>query len=86
MTTPLIIETDLKEILTQINQRLEKIDDRLGRLETSQAEIRSDLTSVKEDVQELKGSQRSQIWTLIGILSTAVIGTVIRFVLVAMPS
>ncbi|EAZ90381.1 hypothetical protein CY0110_04923 [Crocosphaera chwakensis CCY0110] len=58
------------------------------------------MSTLKEDVKELKGSSKAQIWTavtspalrgqgrhltLIGILGTAVIGTVIRFVITAYP-
>lgn len=85
MTVPLIVETDLKEILTQIDRKLDKLDERIGRLEIGQAEMRADLNTLKEDNKDLKIAQRAQIWTLIGILGTAVIGTVIRYVLISFP-
>lgn len=85
MTVPLIVETDLKEILVQIDRKLDKLDERIGRLEIGQAEMRADLNTLKEDSKDLKIAQRAQIWTLIGILGTAVIGTVIRYVLTALP-
>lgn len=85
MTVPLIVETDLKEILIKIDQKLDKLDERIGRLEIGQAEMRTDLNTLKEDSKDLKIAQRAQIWTLIGILGTAVIGTVIRYVLTALP-
>ena len=47
--------------------------------------IRQTIMTTQEDVKELKGSTQSQIWTLIGILGTAVIGTLIRFVITAYP-
>lgn len=85
MTVPLIVETDLKEILTQIDRKLDRLDERIGRLEVGQAEMRSDLNTLKEDSKDLKIAQRAQIWTLIGILGTAVIGTVIRYLLTSFP-
>jgi chromosome segregation ATPase len=85
MTVPLIVETDLKEILTQIDRKLDKLDERIGRLEIGQAEMRSDLNTLKEDSKDLKIAQRAQIWTLIGILGTAIIGTLIRYVLTSFP-
>jgi chromosome segregation ATPase len=85
MTVPLIVETDLKEILTQIDRKLDKLDERIGRLEIGQAEMRSDLNTLKEDSKDLKVAQRAQIWTLIGILGTAIIGTLIRYVLTSFP-
>lgn len=48
--------------------------------------LKGEVSNSKEDVKEIKGSQKSQIWTLIGILGTAVVGTVIRFVITAIPS
>jgi hypothetical protein len=85
MTVPLIVETDLKEILTQINRKLDKLDERIGRLEIGQAEMRSDLNTLKEDSKDLKIAQRAQIWTLIDILGMAIIGTLIRYVLTSFP-
>jgi hypothetical protein len=43
-----------------------------------------DFNNLKEDIKDIKNSQKAQIWTLIGILITAVEGflvAVARFVL-----
>ena len=78
------IETDLQEILRELkegqkailnkveetNKRVEDIDKRLVRVETR-------LDSTVEDIKEIKGSQKAQIWTLIGVLITAVGGFVV---------
>ena len=96
MSEPITVTTDLSKILDRIdenlndfrketNQKLEKIDERLTKIEVGQARLESDVSTLKEDVKELKGSSKAQIWTLIGILGTAVIGTVIRFVITAYP-
>lgn len=86
MTNPQIT-TDLGRVLGQINQKLDKIDERLNKLEVGQARIEESLNgvkvelgSVKDDIKDLKGFYRNQIWMLIGILGTAVVGIVIRFV------
>lgn len=34
----------------------------------------SNIDTIKEDIREIKGSQKAQIWTLIGILIIAVGG------------
>ena len=83
---PLIVETDLKEVLTEISKQLEKISDRLGRLETGQARIEEKLDSLDKRVEKLEGSQNKQISTLIGIVGTALVGTVIRFVITSLPA
>jgi len=63
------IEQDLKEILGSINQKLDN--------------LQKDVMDIKivQDTKELKGSQKAQIWTLIGILGTALLGTVIRYII-----
>lgn len=43
-----VIQTDIAEVLGQINQKLDRIDDRLGKLEVGQAEIKGDLKAVDE--------------------------------------
>jgi hypothetical protein len=43
------------------------------------ATVKADLTTVKEEVKDLRGSQRAQIWALIGIIFTAVASAVIKF-------
>jgi hypothetical protein len=122
---PLIVETDLKEVLTDISKQLEKMGDRLGRLETGQARIEEKLDSLdkrvekllvsqifragsktknrallhkgfrkpksgarinKDTNEKLEGSQNKQIWTLIGIVGTALVGTMIRFVITSLPA
>lgn len=83
--TPIQVTTDLSEVLGQINQKLDNLQKDVTELKIGQTRLESDVSSLKEDVKELKGSSKAQIWTLIGILGTAVIGTVIRFVITAYP-
>ena len=39
--------------------------------------LESDISTIKEDIREVKGSQKAQIWTLIGVLITAVEGFIV---------
>jgi|694.fasta_scaffold155381_3 predicted nucleic acid-binding Zn-ribbon protein len=50
-----------------------------GDLATFQAEVKGNLNTIKteltltrEDVKDLKSSQRTQIWTLIGLITTVI--------------
>jgi hypothetical protein len=52
-----------------------------ARLEEKVDSLEKDIEGVKEDIKELKGSQKAQIWTLIGILGTISLGTVIRYII-----
>ena len=93
------IETDLKEIIGELKQgqnkiidkietldkKVEAIDKRLIKVETK---LDSELPAIKKSIDEIKGSQKAQIWTLIGILITAVAGFLVavgRFVFVGNP-
>ena len=99
------IESDLKEVLGQINQKLDKLDNRIEgnfeklsdkinkldnkvddinlRLTKVETKLDSELPGMQKSIDEIKGSQQAQIWTLIGILITAVGGFLVavgRFV------
>jgi hypothetical protein len=71
MSNPVIVETDLKDILAKMENRLDRIEQKLEALPRIEAEI----TQLKVDVTDLKGSQRSQIWVLI----VTVVGAIIKF-------
>ncbi len=82
------IESDLKEILNKLEQKLDRIenkfDQKLDHLQKDVTDINLRLTKVEtkldstvEDIKEIKGSQKAQIWTLIGVLITAVAGFLI---------
>jgi hypothetical protein len=71
MSNPVIIETDLKDVLAKMDNRLDRIEQKLEALPRIEAEI----AQLKVDVTDLKGSQRSQIWVLI----VTVVGAIIKF-------
>ena len=75
------IEPDLKEILGELKNgqkeilnKVEELDKRLVKVETK---LESELPNLQKSVDEIKGSQKAQIWTLIGILITAVGGFIV---------
>lgn len=86
MSNP-IIETDLTEVLKKLDSRFDKLEnkidneirqelkglgDRLNRIEVGQGRIEEKLIAQKKIVQELKTSQKNQIWALIIFAFTAV--------------
>ncbi|MEM8719711.1 MAG: hypothetical protein AAGE84_10440 [Cyanobacteria bacterium P01_G01_bin.39] len=71
------IESDLKEVLGEINSRLVKIDDRLNNIEISQARLEEKFEAQEKIVTELKNSQNKQIWALIILAFTAIVSLVI---------
>ena len=85
MPAPLIVETDLKEILTEINQKLGTLQKDVTDLKIGQARLEEKVDSIDKRVEKVETSQKNQIWALIGILGTALVGTIIRFVITALP-
>jgi chromosome segregation ATPase len=81
----------------QLNQRFEQLQKDVTEIKLAQArfeaEVKGDLkalqgevNTLQGDLKEIKGSQKAQIWALITILATAVLGTVIRFAITAPPA
>jgi tetrahydromethanopterin S-methyltransferase subunit G len=92
MPTPTIIETDLREILAEMNKKLDTISKdvnqvqiRLATVETKVDNIEKRLDKMEQQIEKVEGNQSKQVWALIGILFTAVVATSIRFVLAALP-
>ena len=96
------IESDLKEILERIEKRFDKVDEKFDKVDQRFEElgktvndingrlikVETKLDNAVDDIKEIKGSQKAQIWALIGILFTAVGGFVVaigKFVLSGNP-
>jgi septation ring formation regulator EzrA len=90
--SPVTVTYSLEDILARIENKLDnvkadevKLSEQIKNIEIGLAEVKTEVKGIKEDIKEIKGSQKAQIWTLIGVLGTAVLGTVIRFVITALP-
>lgn len=73
------LDSNHKELSKKINKQSEEI----GEIKVKLTAIETEVKNLSKDVTELKGSTKAQIWTLIGILVTAVGGflvAVARFV------
>lgn len=82
------IESDLKEVLGQINQKLDTLQKDVTNINLRLTKVETQLEGATEDIKDIKRSQQAQIWTLIGILITAVGGFLVavgRFVFSANP-
>lgn len=69
------IESD-KEILNKIDGKLDNLQKDVTELKVGQTEVKGDIkrldsniSTLKEDIKEIKGSQKAQVWTLIGVLN-----------------
>jgi tetrahydromethanopterin S-methyltransferase subunit G len=75
MANSVIIETDLKDVLSKIDNRLDRIEQKLEAL----PRIEARLDGLDKRVENLEGSQRSQIWALIITVIGATITAVVKF-------
>ena len=75
----------IKEVVNKINQKFDKFERKLDnlsekikdidlRLTKVETKLDSELLASKEENKKIQGSQKAQIWTLIGGLITAVVG------------
>lgn len=71
------IESDLKEILSRFEQKLDKVAEDVGTLKIGVAKIETKLESLDKRLEKVEDSQKAQVWTLIGILATAVLGILV---------
>ena len=75
MSNPIIIETDLKDILAKLDNRLERIETKLEVL----PKIETEVSQLKEDVKDLKETATAQIWALIVTVIGATVAAIIKF-------
>ncbi len=71
------VETKLDSELPAIQEKtkgIKELGDRLTKIESGQGKIEEKLNSQGKIVEELKTSQKNQIWALIVLAFTAVIG------------
>ena len=71
------IESDLKEILKKFDGKLDNLQKDVTDINLRSTKVETKLDSSVENIKEIKGSQKAQIWTLIGILITAVGGFIV---------
>jgi predicted nuclease with TOPRIM domain len=64
MTVPLILETDLREVLGEINQSLKRMDERLNRLEIGQARLEERLQATQTRLEESMDSLEQRLETI----------------------
>ncbi|MGL6338042.1 MAG: hemolysin XhlA family protein [Waterburya sp.] len=71
------IESDLKEILNKLDGKLDNLQKDVTDINLRLTKVETKLDGTVEDIKEIKGSQKAQIWTLIGVLITAVDGFIV---------
>lgn len=71
MSNPIIIETDLKDILAKLDNRLERIETKLEVLPKIEAEV--------SQLKDLKERATAQIWALIVTVIGATVAAIIKF-------
>lgn len=76
MTNP-TIQTDLAEVLKEIRDEQKKTSEKLNQIDKRLVKVETKVDSLTEITKKIESSQQAQIWTLIGVLITAVGGFVV---------
>ena len=64
----------MKTAIKDINGKLDSLQKDVNKINEILIKVETQVDAIATDVKELKGSTKAQIWTLIGILVTAVGG------------
>jgi capsule polysaccharide export protein KpsE/RkpR len=67
------IETDLKEILNKLDTKLDKVASDVSEIKSEVAVLKANQENMKEQLSKIDGSQKAQIWSLITLVTGAVI-------------
>ena len=67
-------QQETNEKFKDLSKKIDKQSEEIGEIKVKLVGIETEVKNLNKDVTELKGSTKAQIWTLIGILVTAVSG------------
>ncbi|MGK7881375.1 MAG: hemolysin XhlA family protein [Crocosphaera sp.] len=73
---------ELKQDIKDVNTKLDKQSEKLNTIEVNIATLTEKVDGMDKRLEKVEGTQKNQVWTLIGILATAILGlgvAVIRF-------
>ena len=73
MPTPTIIETDLREVLAEMNKKLDTITKDVNQGQERLATVEIKVDNMEKQIEKVKGDQSRQVWALICILFIVVI-------------
>ena len=68
------VKGDIKRLESEVKGDIKRLE---SEVKGDVKKLESDISTIKEDIREVKGSQKAQIWTLIGVLITAVEGFIV---------
>jgi hypothetical protein len=69
------LESVLKEIkdsIKEVSHKIDKIDERLTKLEIGQAKLTEKVEGMDKRLENVEGTQKNQVWTLIILLGGAI--------------
>ena len=68
------VKGDIQRLNAEVKGDIQRLD---AEVKGDIKRLDSDISTIKEDIKEIKGSQKAQIWTLIGVLITTVGGFIV---------
>lgn len=81
MNEPVTVSYDLVEVLKELKQdikglntKLDKQSEKLNTIEVNIATLNEKVDGMDKRLEKVEGTQKNQVWTLIAILATAILG------------
>ena len=71
------LDNKIDQLDNKFDSKIEQLDKKINNIDGRLIKVETKLDNAVDDIKEIKGSQKAQIWTLIGILFTAVAGFLI---------
>ncbi len=65
---------ELKQDIKDVNTKLDKQSEKLNTIEVNIATLTEKVDGMDKRLEKVEGTQKNQVWTLIGILATAILG------------
>ena len=67
------VKQEIEEFKKDVNDKLDKVNERLTHLEVGQATLTEKVGNMDTRLQNVEGTQKNQIWTLIVLVAGAII-------------
>ena len=63
---------EIKDSIKEVSHKIDKIDERLTKIEIGQAKLTEKVEGMDKRLEEVEGTQKNQVWTLIVLLAGAI--------------
>jgi septal ring factor EnvC (AmiA/AmiB activator) len=71
------LENTFEQKLEKLDNKLDKVSEDITFVKVDLATVKTKLEAIDERVNKIEGSQKNQIWSLITIIATAILGILV---------